>query len=231
MRNISSRLQQVRRFAPAGSTVFTFSFSHDFVSINRIPVHSSVVWIIWNTFAHWHEIARNVVFGGHPNRLSTKLQNFDDLAGFHLLSVSFVYNAYRALWKNHRSTIYRHIVLIFILFREFVSICRAIDTPQCDDGWSINQLWAYLFLGRIIQTCVTRDLAPTGRPCQEDGGPRWGSAIALTSLSCSCSMSWSSSSLRSLITSFPSASPRYRCSLSARYIAPICWSPGNFDPE
>ena len=80
-RNISSRLQQVRRFAPAGSTVFTFSFSHDFVSINRIPVHSSVVWIIWNTFAHWHEIARNVVFGGHPNRLSTKLQNFDHLAG------------------------------------------------------------------------------------------------------------------------------------------------------
>lgn len=43
----------------------------------------------------------------------------------------------------------------------------------------------------------------------EDGGPRWGSATALTSPSCSYSTSWNSSFLRSPITSYHSAFHRY----------------------
>lgn len=84
----------------------------------------------------------------------------------------------------HKYTLF----LIFIISR--ICLDRHTQRSWRSSGLSINQLRAYLFLRhRIIQTGVTRDLAPTGRPCQEDGGPRWGSAIALTSLSCSCSMS------------------------------------------
>lgn len=82
--------RQAGRFAPVGrvppGAVLSFSFSHDFVSINRIPlsVRSSAGLnnLTRSRPATRETASRNVVFGGHPNRLSGKPRNFRGGGGF-----------------------------------------------------------------------------------------------------------------------------------------------------